>query len=79
MKSVMAAINAERKRRETKQAATAAMESATRHAAEVPMETALSAVELFEKLVQLEAMAAPSMLSDLRVGRLNAAAATRGA
>src|ERR1700722_5722232 len=58
---------------------TAAIESATRHAAEVPMATALAAVELFEKLVQLEPMAAPSMLSDLRVGRWMAAAAARGA
>jgi formiminotetrahydrofolate cyclodeaminase len=36
-------------------------------------------VELFEKLVQLETMAAPSMLSDLHVGRWMAAAAARGA
>jgi glutamate formiminotransferase/formiminotetrahydrofolate cyclodeaminase len=57
----------------------AAIESATRRAAEVPMETALAAVELFEKLVQLEPMAAPSMLSDLHVGRWMAAAAARGA
>jgi formiminotetrahydrofolate cyclodeaminase len=57
----------------------AAMESATRHATEVPMETALTAVELFEQLEQLEAIAAPSILSDLHVGRLLAAAAARGA
>ena len=57
----------------------AAIERATRRAAEVPMETALAAVELFEKLVQLETMAAPSMLSDLHVGRWMAAAAARGA
>ena len=57
----------------------AAIERATRHAAEVPMETALAAVEVFEKLVQLEALAAPSMLSDLHIGRLMATAAARGA
>ena len=57
----------------------AAIESATRHAAEVPMETALAGVELFEKLVQLETTAAPSMLSDLHVGRWMAVAAARGA
>jgi formiminotetrahydrofolate cyclodeaminase len=57
----------------------AALENATRHAAEVPMETAFAAVEVFENLVQLEAIASPSMLSDLRVGRLMAAAAARGA
>ena len=56
-----------------------AIERATRHAAEIPMETALAAVEVFEKLVQLKAIAAPSMLSDLRVGRLMAAAAARAA
>ena len=55
------------------------MESATRYATEVPMETALAAADVFEKLVQLEAMAAPSMLSDLRVGRLMAVAAARSA
>jgi glutamate formiminotransferase/formiminotetrahydrofolate cyclodeaminase len=57
----------------------AAIESATRQAAEVPMETALAAVDIFEQLVQLEAMTAPSMLSDLHVGRSMAAAAVRGA
>ena len=57
----------------------AAIERATRHAAEVPMETALAAAEIFEKLVQLEAMAAPSMLSDVHVGRLMALAAARSA
>jgi formiminotetrahydrofolate cyclodeaminase len=43
------------------------------------METAIAAVEVFEMLVQLEALAAPSMLSDLHVGRLMAVAAARGA
>ena len=57
----------------------AAIERAIRHAAEIPMETALAAVKVFEELVQLEAIAAPSMLSDLRVGRLMAAAAARAA
>ena len=40
---------------------------------------ALAAAEIFEQWVQLEAMAAPSMLSDLRVGRRMATAAVRGA
>jgi glutamate formiminotransferase/formiminotetrahydrofolate cyclodeaminase len=57
----------------------AAIERATRHATEVPMETALAAVEILEKLVQLETIAAPSMLSDLHVARLMAVAAARGA
>ncbi len=43
------------------------------------MQVAEAAVELYGRLGQLEAIAAPSMLSDLRVGRLMAAAAARGA
>jgi len=77
--AVMAAIKLPKESAEDQRRRDAAIESATRHAAEVPLETALAAIEVFEKLVQLEAMAAPSMLSDLRVGRLMAAAATRGA
>jgi formiminotetrahydrofolate cyclodeaminase len=77
--AVMAALKLPKESIEEQTRRDAAIESATRHAAEVPMETALAAVEVFEKLVQLEAMAAPSMLSDLHVGRLMAAAAARGA
>jgi glutamate formiminotransferase len=57
----------------------AAIQRATREAAEVPLEVAEASVELHERLGQLEAIAAASMLSDLRVGRLMAAAAARGA
>ena len=77
--AVMAAFKLPKETAEERTMRDAAIESATRHAAEVPMETAHAAVEVFEKLVQLEAMAAPSMLSDLRVGRLMAAAAAHGA
>ena len=77
--AVMTAFQLPKETAEEQSKRTAAIESATRHAAEVPMATALAAVELFEKLVQLEPMAAPSMLSDLRVGRWMAAAAVRGA
>ena len=56
-----------------------AIEQATRGAAEVPMEVAERACELFERLGQLESIASPSMISDLRVGRLMAVAAARGA
>ncbi len=56
-----------------------AIQRATRHAAEVPLQVAETAVELYERLGQLETMAAPSMLSDVRVGQLMAAAAARGA
>ncbi len=37
------------------------------------MEVARAAAEIYERLGQLEAIASPSMLSDLRVGRLMAA------
>jgi formiminotetrahydrofolate cyclodeaminase len=77
--AVMAALKLPKESAEDRRMRDAAIESATRHATEVPMETALIAVEVFEKLAQLEAVAAPSMLSDLHVGRLLAAAAARGA
>jgi glutamate formiminotransferase len=54
-----------------------AIERATRHSAEVSMETAVAAVEVFEKTVQLEALVAPSILSELHVARLMAEAAAR--
>ncbi len=56
-----------------------AIQQATRGAAEVPLRVAEAAVELFERLGQLESITAASMLSDLRVGRLMAATAARGA
>jgi glutamate formiminotransferase/formiminotetrahydrofolate cyclodeaminase len=77
--AVMAALKLPKDGAEERARREAAIERATRHAAEVPMETALAALEIFEKLVQLEAMAAPSMLSDVRVGRLMAVAAARSA
>ncbi len=57
----------------------AAIQSATRRAAEVPMQVAEAAVALHERLGQLESVAAASMRSDLRVGRWMAAAGARGA
>ena len=77
--AVMLAFKLPKETAEDRATRDAAIQSATRHAAEVPMETAVAAVEVFEKLVQLEAVAAPSMLSDLHVGRWIAAAAARGA
>ncbi len=56
-----------------------AIQQATRGAAEVPLQVAEAAVELFERLGQLETISAASMLSDVRVGRLMASAAARGA
>jgi glutamate formiminotransferase len=46
---------------------------------EVNLEAALAAVQIFEKMVQLEAVAAPSILSDVRVVRMMAMGAARGA
>jgi len=57
----------------------AAIERATRGAAEVPMQVAEAAADLYQRLGHLESISAAGMLSDLRVGRLLAAAAARGA
>ena len=56
-----------------------AIQKATRGAAEVPMTVARKCVEIFEYLGQLETISSASMLSDLRVARLMAAAGARGA
>jgi len=56
-----------------------AAQQAMTKAVEVPLEIARQAVTVFEELRQLESMSSPSMLSDVRVGRLMAAAAVRGA
>jgi glutamate formiminotransferase / formiminotetrahydrofolate cyclodeaminase len=56
-----------------------AIQKATQGAAEVPMKVAARAVELFERLGQLEGIAAASMRSDLQVARLMAEAGARGA
>ena len=56
-----------------------AIQKATRTAADVPLSVAERAVALFERLKQLEAIAAASMKSDLQVARLMAAAGAEGA
>ncbi len=48
-------------------------------AAEANLELALTAAQIFDQWVQLEAMAAPSMLTALRIGRGMALAAALGA
>jgi glutamate formiminotransferase len=55
------------------------IQSATRGAADVPLAVAERTVALFERLKQLEAIAAASMKSDLQVARLMAAAGAHGA
>jgi len=57
----------------------AAIQAATRGATEVPLEVAERAVVVFERLGQLEAIAAASMRSDLQVGRMMANAGALGA
>ena len=56
-----------------------AIQASLRGAAEVPLEVAHKAANVFERLGQLESITSASMLSDIRVGRLMAAAAVRGA
>jgi len=57
----------------------AAIQTATKGAVEVPIEVAEAALAVYERLGQLEGISSASMISDLRVGRLMAAAAVRGA
>jgi formiminotetrahydrofolate cyclodeaminase len=56
-----------------------AIQTATRGAAEVPLQVAERTVALFERLGQLASIVAASMKSDLEVARLMAAAGAKGA
>ena len=56
-----------------------AIQLALTGAVNAPLEIARRATEVFERLGQLEPMAGPSMYSDVRVGRMMAATAVRGA
>jgi len=55
------------------------MQAATKQASDVPLAVAEHTVALFERLGQLDAIAAASMRSDLEVARYMAAAGARGA
>jgi formiminotetrahydrofolate cyclodeaminase len=77
--SVMAAYKLPQETPDEKRQREDAIQQALQGAAKVPLEVASKAVEIFERLGQLEHMSSPSMLSDIRVGRLMAAAAVRGA
>jgi formiminotetrahydrofolate cyclodeaminase len=57
----------------------AAIQLALQGAATVPLEVARRSAEVFEVLGRLEPISSPSMHSDVRVGRLMAAAGARGA
>jgi glutamate formiminotransferase / formiminotetrahydrofolate cyclodeaminase len=57
----------------------AAIQAATKRAAEVPLQVAEKAAQLNSRLLQLESISAASMKSDLQVARLMAVAAAKGA
>jgi glutamate formiminotransferase / formiminotetrahydrofolate cyclodeaminase len=77
--SVMAAHKLPKSTPEEQGRRESAIQNALQGAAGVPMEVARKAVDVFDLLGQLEKIASPSMLSDIRVGRLMAGAAVQGA
>ena len=77
--SVMAAYKLPQSNPEEQRQREDAIQRALQGAAQVPLEVARRAVDIFERLGQLQSIASPSMLSDVRVGRLMAAAAAKGA
>ena len=77
--SVMAAYKLPQATPEEQGRREAAIQNALQGAANVPMEVARKAAQIFEQLGKLESIASPSMLSDIRVGRLMAGAAIKGA
>ena len=77
--SVLVAHRLPRETTEEQKQRDRAIQRAFEGAVEAPLVIARKAAEVFEKLGQLEAMSAPSMVSDVRVGRMMAATAVRGA
>jgi formiminotetrahydrofolate cyclodeaminase len=77
--AVMAAFKLPQGNAEEIQQREEAIQTATKGAAEVPMQVADMSVALFERLGQLQAIAAASMKSDLQVAKLMAGAGARGA
>ncbi len=77
--SVLVAHRLPRETTEEQKRRNQAIQQAFQGAIEAPLEIAREAAEVFEKLGQLEARSAPSMVSDVRVGRMMAATAVRGA
>jgi|HubBroStandDraft_1064217.scaffolds.fasta_scaffold78085_2 glutamate formiminotransferase/formiminotetrahydrofolate cyclodeaminase len=77
--AVLAAFKLTQRNAEETQRREAAIQSATKGAADVPLQVAERSVALFERLGQLEAIAAASMRSDLEVARWMASAGARGA
>lgn len=77
--SVMAAYKLPQGTPDEQQKREAAIQVALQGAASVPLEVARRATDIFERIGQLETISSPSMKSDIRVGRLMASAAVRGA
>jgi glutamate formiminotransferase len=77
--AVLAAFKLPQSNTEETQQREAAIQAATKSAAEVPLQVAERTVALLERFGQLEAIAAASMKSDLEVARGMAKAGARGA
>jgi glutamate formiminotransferase / formiminotetrahydrofolate cyclodeaminase len=77
--AVMAALRLPQGNTEETAHRDAAIEAATKRAAEVPLQVAEKSAQLISRLLQLEAISAASMKSDLQVARLMAVAAAKGA
>jgi glutamate formiminotransferase / formiminotetrahydrofolate cyclodeaminase len=77
--AVMAAFKLPKGNAEEVQKRESSMQTATKAASDVPLQVAEHTVVLFERLGQLDAIAAASMRSDLEVARFMAAAGARGA
>jgi glutamate formiminotransferase / formiminotetrahydrofolate cyclodeaminase len=77
--SVLAAYRLRRDTAEASSNRDRAIQKALAGAVSVPLEMARRGAEVFDTLGQLEPMAGPSMLSDVRVARMMAATAVRGA
>jgi len=77
--AVMAAFKLPQGNAEETAAREAAIQAATKGAAEVPLQVAEKAAHLQQRLLQLEGIAAASMKSDLQVARLMAVAGAHGA
>jgi len=77
--AVLAAFKLPKGNAEEVQKRESSMQTATKAASDVPLQVAEQTVALFERLGQLDAIAAASMRSDLEVARFMAAAGARGA
>jgi glutamate formiminotransferase / formiminotetrahydrofolate cyclodeaminase len=77
--AVLDATRLPRDTEEERQERDHAIQAALKISVEVPLDIARQAASLFQKLGQLEPMSASSMLSDVRVARMMAEVAVRGA